>query len=111
MKTESEESVYDKMLIPTLRAAKLSRGRGDITEADERYVLEAIREIVEDLGDRRESTNAAVIEAGGYVDWRQSTREVARRSRSSAARPTTRRIEPPWKCSRICSTRAGGIWR
>jgi predicted PurR-regulated permease PerM len=65
MKTESEESVYDKMLIPTLRAAKLSRGRGDITEADERYVLEAIREIVEDLGDRRESANEAAKEAGG----------------------------------------------
>ena len=57
--------VYDKMLIPALGAAKLSRGRGDITEADERYVLQAIREIVEDLGDRRESANAAAMEAGG----------------------------------------------
>ncbi len=65
LQTGSEESVYDKMLIPTLRAAKLSRGRGDISDADERYVLEAIREIVEDLGDRRESANAAAIEAGG----------------------------------------------
>jgi AI-2E family transporter len=65
LKTETEESVYDKMLIPTLRAAKLSRGRGDITEADERYVLRAVREIVEDLGDRQESANAAAREAAG----------------------------------------------
>jgi predicted PurR-regulated permease PerM len=65
LKTSSEENVYDNMLIPTLRAAKLSRGRGDITEADERYVLEAIREIVEDLGDRRESASADAKEAGG----------------------------------------------
>ena len=45
------------MLIPTLKAAKLSRGRGDISEADEQYVLRAIREIVEDLGDRRITDN------------------------------------------------------
>ena len=44
------------MLIPTLQATKFSRGRGDITEADEKYVLRAIREIVEDLGHRPEST-------------------------------------------------------
>jgi predicted PurR-regulated permease PerM len=65
LKTGTEESVYDAMLIPTLRAAKLSRGRGEITEADERYVLQAIREIVEDLGDRRESASADAKEAGG----------------------------------------------
>jgi predicted PurR-regulated permease PerM len=65
LKTESEESVYDTLLIPTLRAAKLSRGRGDISEADERYVLEAIREIVEDLGDRLESAKSAATEADG----------------------------------------------
>ncbi len=45
------------MLIPTLKAAKLSYGRGDISEADEQYVLRSIREIVEDLGDRRITDN------------------------------------------------------
>ena len=62
LKTGSEEGVYDEMLIPTLRATKLSRGRGDITEADEQYVLQAIREIVEDLGDRQET--ASVTDRG-----------------------------------------------
>ena len=65
------------MLIPTLRAAKLSRGRGDITEADERYVLDAIREIVEDLGDRREIANAAAQEAGGTGSVIESSEEPA----------------------------------
>ena len=35
LKTESADQVYDEMLIPTLKAAKLSSGRGDISEADE----------------------------------------------------------------------------
>ena len=51
----SVEGAYDEMLIPTLRATKFSRGRGEITEADEEYVLRAIRTIVEDLGQRPET--------------------------------------------------------
>jgi predicted PurR-regulated permease PerM len=50
LKAGSEESVYDEMLIPTMQATKVSRGRGDISDADEKYVLQAIGEIVEDLG-------------------------------------------------------------
>jgi predicted PurR-regulated permease PerM len=57
LKTESADQVYDDMLIPTLKAAKLSHGRGDISEADEQYVFRSIREIVEDLGDRRVTAN------------------------------------------------------
>jgi predicted PurR-regulated permease PerM len=65
MKTGPKDTVYDEMLVPTLKAAKMSRGRGDITEADEQYVLQAIREIVEDLGDRRDSTSQAGKEPDG----------------------------------------------
>jgi predicted PurR-regulated permease PerM/CheY-like chemotaxis protein len=54
LKCASAEGVYDELLVPTLQAAKISRGRGDITEADEKYVLRAIQEIVEDLGHRPE---------------------------------------------------------
>ena len=59
LKTESAEEIYDNMLIPTLKAAKLSLGRGDISEADEEYVIRSIREIVEDLGERRVTANDA----------------------------------------------------
>jgi hypothetical protein len=54
----SAEGVYDEMLIPTLQATKVSRGRGDIAEADERFVLRAIREIIEDLGQKLETSGS-----------------------------------------------------
>ncbi len=41
------------MLLPALIAIKRNRTRGDVTEADEDYALQSIREIVEDLGERR----------------------------------------------------------
>lgn len=59
LKTESAEQVYDNLLIPTLKAAKLSLGRGDISEADEEFVIRSIREIAEDLGERRVTANDA----------------------------------------------------
>ncbi len=59
LKTSPADQVYDDMLIPTLKAAKLSRGRGDISDADEQYVFRSIREIVEDLGERQDMANDA----------------------------------------------------
>ena len=59
LKTGSNEGVYDDILIPTMHATKVSRGRGDITEADEKYVLRAIGEIVEDLGHRPDTESGA----------------------------------------------------
>ena len=41
------------MLLPALGAIKRNRVRGDITEDDERYALQSIQEIVEDLGQRQ----------------------------------------------------------
>ncbi len=47
---ESPEPIYDEMLLPALSALKRTYLRGDITQEDQRYSLQAIREIVEDLG-------------------------------------------------------------
>jgi predicted PurR-regulated permease PerM len=47
------EQAYDSMLVPALVATKRSRTRGDITELDERDVLQTLRQIAEDLSDRR----------------------------------------------------------
>jgi hypothetical protein len=58
-KTEPAEQVYDTMLVPTLCAAKESRARDEITEADERYLLRAIREIIDDLSDARKGPTTA----------------------------------------------------
>ena len=49
----SPDEVYDAMLLPALGAIKRNRVRGDITEDDERYALQSIQEIVEDLGQRQ----------------------------------------------------------
>jgi predicted PurR-regulated permease PerM len=50
---ESPEQIYDAMLLPALGAIKRNRVSGDITEDDEEYALQAIREIGEDIGEGR----------------------------------------------------------
>jgi predicted PurR-regulated permease PerM len=56
---EAPEQIYDAMLLPALSAIKRNRVSGDITEDDEEYALQAIREIVEDIGEGR------IVAAGG----------------------------------------------
>ena len=58
-KASSPEQVYDEFLVPALNCAKRDRERDDLTESDEQFVLEAIREILEDLGERREAATQA----------------------------------------------------
>ncbi len=43
------DQVFDEMLIPALNSIKRDRGRTDVTDADEQYVVDTTREIVEDL--------------------------------------------------------------
>ncbi len=50
-KTEPAEAVFDTMIIPALCAARGSRIRGEITEADERSITSSLAEIVDDLGE------------------------------------------------------------
>ena len=59
VKASSPEQVYDEFLVPTLNYAKRDRERDDLTESDEQFVVEAIREILEDLGERREAATQA----------------------------------------------------
>ena len=58
-KASSPEQVYDDFLVPALNSAKRDRERDDLTEADEQSVLQAMREILEDLGERREVVTQA----------------------------------------------------
>ena len=88
-----------RCLIPTLKAAKLSRGRGDITEADEEYVLRSIREIVEDLGDEPKVAAADSETEAATRHRRRRRPRTPLDARSSVARPTTRPIKPRSKCS------------
>jgi hypothetical protein len=47
------EKVYDELLLPALNATKRDRDRGELTEADEQFVLQATRDIVADMGERQ----------------------------------------------------------
>jgi predicted PurR-regulated permease PerM len=47
------EKVYDELLLPALNATKRDRDRGELTEDDEQFVLQATRDIVADLGERQ----------------------------------------------------------
>jgi hypothetical protein len=65
LKTGPREDVYDTMLVPALRATRLSRRRGEISEIDAQSVVGAIRAIVEDLGASQEMAGTAAPEAAG----------------------------------------------
>ncbi len=58
-KASSPEQVYDEFLVPALNYAKRDRERDDLMESDEQSVLQAMREILEDLGERREVVTQA----------------------------------------------------
>lgn len=59
VKTSSLEQVYDEILVPALSYLKRDRDRDDLTDDDEQFILQATREIVEDLGERQAA--AAVL--------------------------------------------------
>jgi predicted PurR-regulated permease PerM len=48
-KTHSPEQLYDEVLLPALSHAKQDRLRGNLGEAEERFILEATQEILDDL--------------------------------------------------------------
>jgi hypothetical protein len=60
-KTAGAEQVYDQLLIPALNYLKQDRERHDLTEADEEFILQATREILEDLGERQAVAVAARV--------------------------------------------------
>jgi hypothetical protein len=58
-KASGAEQVYDDFLVPALNYTKRDRERDDLAESDEQFILQAIREILEDLGERREAAAQA----------------------------------------------------
>lgn len=43
------EAVYDEILIPALVAAKRDKGRGELSDEDERFILAVTRDLIDDL--------------------------------------------------------------
>jgi predicted PurR-regulated permease PerM len=75
VKASSPEQVYDDFLVPALNYARRDRERDDLTESDEQFVLQATREILEDLGERREAVTQAE-EALHAVDRGQASAPI-----------------------------------
>ena len=53
VKASSLDQIYDDFLVPALNFVKRDRDRGDLTQSEEQSVLQAMREILEDLGERQ----------------------------------------------------------
>jgi predicted PurR-regulated permease PerM len=51
-------AVFDGLLVPALGLAKRDRERDELSEADEKYIVKATREIIEDVGERQASAAA-----------------------------------------------------
>ena len=62
VKAESPEQIYDDLLLPALNYARRDHVRDELTDADERFVQQATREILEDLGERHAATTLADAE-------------------------------------------------
>jgi len=50
LQDHSLESLYDQVLLPALSMAERDRHQGELDEAKQRFVLQAMRELVDDLG-------------------------------------------------------------
>lgn len=53
IKSDSPTAVYDDLLVPALVRAKQDRVARDLTPDDEEFIRQAIREIMDDLGEER----------------------------------------------------------
>jgi predicted PurR-regulated permease PerM len=53
VRASSRDQVYDHLLVPALAYLKRDREREELSEADEQFILQATREIMDDLGEGR----------------------------------------------------------
>jgi predicted PurR-regulated permease PerM len=58
LKDSSLEEVFDELLIPVLIRIKQERGRDELPSDDERFILRALGETIEDLGEDKFSATA-----------------------------------------------------
>ncbi len=72
LKTEPADQVYDQMLVPALRAVQEGRVRGEIDESDEQYLIQSIREIISDVGDRCDAAGAPGDKTNGSMPKNES---------------------------------------
>lgn len=75
-KASPAESLFDQMLLPALVYTKRDRESGDLSTADEEFIHQVTREIVEELGERH---SAATLPAGANAVQLTADRSAAAR--------------------------------
>ena len=71
LKENSLESLYDKVLLPALSLAEQDRHQGDLDETKERFILNAMRELVDELGTKAKQLreDALAAETATCFKW------------------------------------------
>lgn len=78
--THSVEAAFDELLIPALCMAKRDRERGILTEESERFLIDATREFVDDLGETLTQSRAAQ-EQSADKSWESEYHDPSNRVR------------------------------
>jgi predicted PurR-regulated permease PerM len=73
VREHAPEQVYDGLLLPALAHVRSGRATGELTEVDERFVLDTMQDIVDDLGTTQLSTHA---KENSFKDVRMRVRIV-----------------------------------
>jgi predicted PurR-regulated permease PerM len=73
LKTHPVQDVYEKILLPALVMTKQDRSRHDFTPEDERYILRAVREMVDDLAvlRKKEKQERAEVDPSAEVNGKR----------------------------------------
>ena len=74
LKTNPRERVYDEVLVPALNFARLDRERGSLTDADEQFVFQATRAIVENINSKQQASALETDESGIAIEESSSLR-------------------------------------
>ena len=78
LKTNPQEQVYDEVLVPALNFARLDRERGSLTDADEQFVFQATRAIVENINSKQQSSALKTNGSGIAIEESSSLRPKVR---------------------------------
>jgi len=68
LKTNPRERVYDEVLVPALNFARLDRERGNLTDADEQFVFQATRAIVENINSKQQASALETDKSGIAIE-------------------------------------------
>ena len=78
LKTNPRERVYDEVLVPALNFARLDRERGSLTDADEQFVFQATRAIVENINSKQQASALKTDGSGIAIEESSSLRPKVR---------------------------------